>query len=503
VTEAGKHEALHSASIRRWTLWRWTLAVSAVLIAVFVAIGTIQTRQIKQLDKSISYNEENVSWVFFQLEREYMRLAESLRQAERYPQTIKPEVLRERYEIFVSRFLLMQSMRMSTFVTPLPKQVLTAKLIEPVISQADPFMSENSQAALTPDVINQLLARLEPLEEPIHDLTGQIAQLMLTTVTQRSAAARNQVYIGIALNIFQGLLVLGFAALLIRQVDSLEKRSVELRQATDEIRLLNSELEKRVSRRTAQLEASNQELEAFSYSVSHDLRAPLKTINGFSHLLERTLIGNVGEKGQHYLNRIRAGTRQMGELIDGLLSLAQLSRDKLQLSEVNLADIARSICKECRERDPERQAQILVQEPMRAMGDQRLLSVVLQNLIGNAWKFTSRVEMARIEVGSQPQDAGETVYFVKDNGAGFDMAYADKLFGTFQRLHSPGDFAGTGIGLATVKRVIDRHGGRIWAQSKEGVGAVFFFTLGTAKSQYRDFIHSGGEHHLAGAPFEG
>jgi signal transduction histidine kinase len=477
VTEAGKHKALHPVSSRRWTL-----AVSAVLIAVFVAIGAIQTRQIKLLDNTTSYNEENISWIFFQLEQEYLTLSDSLRQAERYPQTIKPEALRERYEIFVSRFSLMQSMRISSFVSPLPEQVPKAKLIEQVISHADAFLSENSQAVLTPDVINQLLGIFDPLREPIHDLTLLISQLMATTISQRNAAARDQVYISIALNIFQGLLVLGFAALLIRQVGSLEKRSGELGRATDEIRLLNSELEERVRQRTVQLEAANQELEAFSYSVSHDLRAPLKTINGFSHLLERTVTGNVSEKGQHYLNRIRAGTRQMGELIDGLLSLAQLSRDKLQFSEVDLAGIARGIGKECRERDPERQAQILVQETMQARGDRRLLSVILQNLLGNAWKFTSRVEMARIEVGSQPQEAGETVYFVKDNGAGFDMAYAEKLFGTFQRLHSPADFAGTGIGLATVKRVIDRHGGRVWAQSKEGEGTVFFFTLGTAGS---------------------
>ena len=477
MTEAGKHESLHSVSTRRWML-----TVSAVLIAVFVAISTIQMRQIKLLDNSILYNEENISWVFFQLGYEYLTLSDSLRQAERYPHTIKPEALRERYEIFVSRFLVMQSMRISVFVSTLPDQVPKAKLIEQVISHADPFLSETSQAALTPDVINQLLGRFDPLKEPINDLTSQISQLVSETISQRNAAARDQVYIGIALNIFQGLLMLGFAALLIRQVGSLEKRSVELGQATDEIRQLNSELEERVSRRTAQLEASNQELEAFSYSVSHDLRSPLKTINGFSHLLERTLTGNVSEKGSHYLHRIRAGTQQMGELIDGLLSLAQLSRDKLQFSEVDLADIARSIHKECRERDPERQAQILVQETMQARGDRRLLSVVLQNLIGNAWKFTSRVEMARIEVGSQPQEAGETVYFVKDNGAGFNMAYAEKLFGTFERLHSPDDFAGTGIGLATVKRVIDRHGGRVWAQSKEGEGTVFFFTLGMAGS---------------------
>ena len=234
--------------------------------------------------------------------------------------------------------------------------------------------------------------------------------------------------------------------------------------------------------RTAQLETANRELEAFSYSVSHDLRSPLKSIDGFSHLLERTIGDKAGEKGTHYLNRIRSGVRQMADLIDGLLSLAQLSRDKLQFSKVDLADIARSVEKECRERDPERQAHILIQDTMPVIGDQRLLSVILQNLLGNAWKFTSRRELARIEVGSQPGEAGETVYFVRDNGAGFDMAYAEKLFGTFQRLHSPADFAGTGIGLATVKRVVDRHGGRIWAEGKENEGAVFYFTLGAVEA---------------------
>jgi light-regulated signal transduction histidine kinase (bacteriophytochrome) len=200
-------------------------------------------------------------------------------------------------------------------------------------------------------------------------------------------------------------------------------------------------------------------------------------------LLERSIGDKAGEKETHYLTRIRSGVRQMGELIDGLLSLAQLSRDKLQFSEVDLADIARSIEQEFRERDPDRQARILIQDTLPVRGDRRLLSVILQNLLANAWKFTSRREQARIEVGSQPGEAelaGKTVYFVKDNGAGFDMAHAGNLFGTFQRLHSPSDFSGTGIGLATVKRVIDRHGGRIWAEGKVGEGAVFYFTLGTA-----------------------
>jgi signal transduction histidine kinase len=338
VTEAGKREALRSVSSRRWTL-----AVSALLIGVFVAIGAIQTRQIKLLDTTVYYNEENISWVFFQLEQEYMTLADRLRQAERYPEKINAEALRERYEIFVSRFSLMQSMRISAFVAPLPEQTTNIRRIEQAISRADAYLAENSQAALTPDVIAKLLDEMEPLSEPIHDMTLLITQLMVTTISQRNTAAREQVHISIALTIFQGMLTLAFAAMLIRKLRSLEKRSRELRRARDEILLLNSELEERVHQRTAQLEAANQELEAFSYSVSHDLRAPLKSIDGFSHLLERTLGDKPGEKAAHYLNRIRASVQQMGELIDGLLSLAQLSRDKLQFGKVDLADIARSI----------------------------------------------------------------------------------------------------------------------------------------------------------------
>ncbi|MDI1238572.1 MAG: ABC transporter substrate-binding protein [Polaromonas sp.] len=252
----------------------------------------------------------------------------------------------------------------------------------------------------------------------------------------------------------------------------------ERKQAQESILRLNAELEERVRQRTSQLEALNRELEAFSYSVSHDLRSPLNTIDGFSQLIERMASEKVGAQGKHYLSRIRAGTRQMGELIEGLLSLAKLSRDPLRAGPVDLAKIARQVVQACREREPERVVEIHIQENLLVLGDPLLLSVVIQNLLGNAWKFTSMQPLARIDVGCKTGTDGEAVYFVRDNGAGFDMAYADKLFGTFQRLHSSTDYAGTGIGLATVKRVIERHGGRVWAEAAEGLGATFYFTLG-------------------------
>lgn len=258
---------------------------------------------------------------------------------------------------------------------------------------------------------------------------------------------------------------------------AIERDITERKRAKDEILQLNSELEDRVRRRTRQLEAANGELEAFSYSVSHDLRSPLNTIHGFGQLLLKSNGSKLDDKGQHYLNRIRAGAQQMGELIDGLLSLAKLSLDPMKFESVDVSAIARRVEQECREREPERQVQVNVQDGLLVQGDAVLLSVVLQNLLGNAWKYSARQEAARIDIGCETGPDGQTVYFVKDNGAGFDMAYADKLFGVFQRLHSNTDFAGIGVGLANVKRVVERHGGRAWAQGTLNVGATFYFTL--------------------------
>jgi PAS domain S-box-containing protein len=228
----------------------------------------------------------------------------------------------------------------------------------------------------------------------------------------------------------------------------------------------------------AALRLSNQELEAFSYSVSHDLRSPLNTIDGFSRLLAKQLDqGSASDKVPHYLSRIQAGVAQMGRLIEDLLSLAQVSRMQLRDEIVDLSAVARDIAEECRGREPSRVADFLIEDGLRVHGDGRLVRVVMENLMGNAWKFTSQRPRAVISVGQTKVEGGVTAFFVRDNGAGFDMAYADKLFNTFQRLHAVSEFPGTGVGLATVSRVIGRHRGQVWAESAPDEGATFFFTL--------------------------
>lgn len=229
----------------------------------------------------------------------------------------------------------------------------------------------------------------------------------------------------------------------------------------------------------AALRLSNQELEAFSYSVSHDLRAPLNTIDGFSRLLKKQVTSSQPneERILHYISRIHAGVAQMGKLIEDLLSLAQVSRVQLNHQPIDLTRIAKNIFEELQSRAPERTVVVCVTPGLQAYGDSRLVGVALENLLGNAWKFTSENPEAVVTVGQTEDSGGLPVFFVKDNGAGFDMAYVDKLFTPFQRLHAAGEFPGTGIGLATVSRIINRHGGKLWAKAAPGVGATFYFTL--------------------------
>lgn len=237
------------------------------------------------------------------------------------------------------------------------------------------------------------------------------------------------------------------------------------------------ELERRVAERTAQLTAVNGELEGFTYSVSHDLRAPLRAIDGFSLALLEDRGDALDERGRHYLERVRAATQRMGLLIDDLLALSRVGRAPVERREVDLAELARHVLAELQEAEPERVVETVVPPTLPVAADRSLMSVLLHNLLANAWKFTSRTEGARIELGVERRD-GEIAYTVRDNGAGFDMRYAEQLFAPFQRLHSVDEFPGTGVGLATVRRIVQRHAGRVWAEGEVGRGATFHFTLG-------------------------
>jgi PAS domain S-box-containing protein len=225
-----------------------------------------------------------------------------------------------------------------------------------------------------------------------------------------------------------------------------------------------------------ELEAVNKELEAFSYSVSHDLRAPLRGIDGFSQALLEDYRGKLDDEGQHYLRRIRSGAQRMAQLIDDMLNLSRVSRGEMRMEKISLSNLAQEIANDLTRRDPQRKVSFTLAPDMTATGDTRLLRIAMENLLGNAWKFTSKTPEAKIEFGLTLQEE-RPVHFVRDNGAGFDMTYANRLFGAFQRLHTTEEFPGTGVGLATVQRIIHRHGGRIWAESKVGGGATFFFTL--------------------------
>lgn len=257
--------------------------------------------------------------------------------------------------------------------------------------------------------------------------------------------------------------------------DVTERKEAE--RAREEAVVHARELASSLDLRARELSAVNNELEAFSYSVSHDLRAPLRALDGFSQaLLSDYEDRPLDDRGQDYLARIRRASQRMGRLIDDLLDLSRISRTRMQSERVDLSTLARSILAELAAGGPERDVEQVISDGLQVEGDPNLIEIMLRNLLGNAWKFTADQSRARIEVAASSM-GGERVYYVRDDGAGFDMAYAGKLFGAFQRLHTEREFEGTGIGLATVKRIVTRHGGRIWAEGAVGMGATFYFTL--------------------------
>jgi PAS domain S-box-containing protein len=254
------------------------------------------------------------------------------------------------------------------------------------------------------------------------------------------------------------------------------------RQAEAEVRTLNADLEARVELRTADLARANKNLEAFSYSVSHDLRAPLRALSGYSEALLEECSDGLGDTGRGYAGRIQAASERMARLIDDLLQLARVSRSQMHLGLVDLSAEVAAVAGELQSVEPGRRIRITIQDGVQVTADRGLIRTVVQNLVENAWKFTARREDATIEFGSMPAEDAGTCCFVRDNGAGFDPAYAAKLFQPFQRLHADTDFAGTGIGLASVQRIIERHGGRIWAEGQVGSGATFYFTLDATRA---------------------
>ena len=291
--------------------------------------------------------------------------------------------------------------------------------------------------------------------------------VMAEQPTRTAFAARNRElrHLGLA----YGLVALAsgtFAYWILRML-------TERRRAAYQISALNADLQ----RWAAELEEANKELEAFSYTVSHDLRTPLSSIDGFSQALLEDYAATLDARGQDYLQRICEATQRMADLIDALLDLSYVTRAELVWETVDLSALARAIATDLQRYEPTRQAEFAIADGLVAHGDARWLGVVLENLFSNAWKFTVKQPQARIEFGSLSQHEGSLVFFVRDNGVGFDMAYADKLFRAFQRLHGRMEYPGTGVGLATVQRIIQRHGGRIWAEGAIGQGATFFFTL--------------------------
>jgi signal transduction histidine kinase len=329
-------------------------------------------------------------------------------------------------------------------------------------------------------------AEMDRLRRIANDMEAEERRLLSSrTATVQSSFLRARLALVLATCLDLLLIVLMFGYLARERrlrltaeiaAENLERARQATEQKTEEVRALNATLESRVQQRTAELEVTNRELEAFSYSVSHDLRAPLRTIDGFSLALEEDYLTEIDDVGRDYIRRVRTGVQRMGLLIDSLLQLSRITRADIAREDFDLSEMAESVAFSLRDENPALEINFHIEKNQQANGDPKLIRIALENLLGNAVKFSSKVASPSVFFG---WDTLKGAWFVRDHGAGFDMHYADKLFNAFNRLHGDKDFKGSGIGLATVARVIRRHHGRIWADSIEGQGATFWFTLGS------------------------
>lgn len=321
------------------------------------------------------------------------------------------------------------------------------------------FATDESKSTAQPFILAVLSGEdPEDFELEFPDSAGETATLLLRCSARRNSAGDVVGAIAVGLDISKRV------------------------QGERETETRNRSLEDQLARRTEELREAESDMKSFSSSVSHDLRGPLRSISGFSLAVLDRYGDQLDDQGRAYLERVRNATHRMGSLIDDLTALSQVMQAELMLEPLDLGTMAKEQAAKLMAEDPERQCEFAIPEHVAAFGDEHLIAVLVDNLVGNAWKFSSKHSSARIEVGMEEQ-SGETVYFVKDDGAGFDMQYVDKLFLPFQRLHPADEFAGTGIGLATVKRIVQRHGGRIWAKGEVDKGAAVYFTLGAGAGQ--------------------
>jgi signal transduction histidine kinase len=352
-------------------------------------------------------------------------------------------------------------------------------LVRSIVFQGNPAGSVYIQSDLLE--INDRLKRYAGIAAIVL-LTSLLAALLISSIFQRAVAEPITHLAGIAGVVSRDkdysvrAKPTGGRDELAILIGTFNEMLAQIQERDGALQKAHDELEQRVQERTTELAAANKELEAFSYSVSHDLQAPLRSINGFTQALAEDYADKLDERAKNYISRARAATQRMGVLIDNLLNLSRMTRAEMRVERVDLTAIAWSIGAELRKTEPQRQVELVMQDRIEVLGDSQLLRIVIDNLLNNAWKYTSKHPRARIEFGKSHSD-GSAVYFVRDDGAGFDPAYSQRLFGAFQRLHGVTEFPGTGVGLATVQRIIHRHGGRIWAEGAVEKGATFYFTL--------------------------